>query len=158
MDKLEEARNIISQTDGKIAALFEERMRAVEEVARYKKERGLPIVDAERERALLEKNLALIGDGEYRPYFVGVFKALTDVSKSYQRKLLEGMRVAYAGVPGAFAHTAARSPTPKPSHTPISPPRTKRSRTANATRRCSRSRTATTATSGASWISPSSAR
>ena len=112
MEKIDEARNIISQTDEAIAALFETRMRAVGEVADYKKEHGLPVLDAEREKALLEKNLSAIKEERFRPYFAGVFKALTDVSKSYQHLILEGMKVAYAGVPGAFAHTAAKKAFP----------------------------------------------
>ena len=34
-------------------------------------------------------------------------KGTVSISKSYQRMLLDGMRVAYSGVPGAFAHIAA---------------------------------------------------
>ena len=110
--ELEEARSTISETDRAIADLFCRRMEAVEAVAAYKKEHGLPIVDEKRERALLDDDLAAVGRDEYRPYFVGVVKALTDVSKSYQRKILEGMRIAYSGVPGAFAHLAAKSAFP----------------------------------------------
>ncbi len=112
MEKIEEARKMISETDEKIAALFEERMRAVEKVAEYKKEHALPVLDAAREKALYEKNLAAVKDERFRPYFAGVFKALTDVSKAYQHLLLEGMRVAYSGVPGAFAHLAAKRAFP----------------------------------------------
>lgn len=113
---IEEARSIISKTDEEIAALFERRMKAVESVAEYKKENGIPVVDAEREKFLLEKNLSSIENETYRPYYVGVFKALTDVSKSYQRRLLEGMKVAYSGVPGAFAHLAAKRAFPDAEH------------------------------------------
>lgn len=115
---IEEARRIISETDGEIAKLFERRMGAVTEVARYKKERGIPVLDADREKALLEKNLSLIDNEEFRPYFVNVFKSLTDVSKSYQHKLLTGMRVAYSGVPGAFAHLAAKKAFPNANTVP----------------------------------------
>lgn len=108
MRDIEEARRIISETDVKIAALFERRMEAVRDVAAYKKAHGLPILDESREAALLEKNLAAVENEEFRPYFAGVFKSLTDVSKAYQHRLTEGMRVSFAGVPGAFAHNAAR--------------------------------------------------
>ena len=112
MNKLDEVRKIISETDEEIARLFEIRMDAVKQVAEYKKERALPILDPERERALLEKDLSAVKNEEYRPYFAGVVASLTDVSKSYQRKLLEGMRIAYSGVPGAFAHLAAKKAFP----------------------------------------------
>ena len=45
MEKLIEARKIISEADKQIAELFEKRMNAVKQVAEYKKERGLPVFD-----------------------------------------------------------------------------------------------------------------
>ena len=48
MNGLEEARKKINEIDAKMAALFEERMRAAELVAEYKKEHGLSILDAQR--------------------------------------------------------------------------------------------------------------
>lgn len=51
MDKLQEARKIISQVDEEMAALFVRRMEAAVQVAEYKKERGLPIFDGAREVA-----------------------------------------------------------------------------------------------------------
>ncbi len=112
MMDIEEARKIISDTDAEIARLFERRMKAVEDVARYKIAHALPIYDPERERALLEKNLACVESDGIRPYFAGIFKSLTDASKAYQRKFAEGMKVAYCGAPGAFAHHAVKSAFP----------------------------------------------
>ena len=113
---IDEARRIIGETDGEIARLFERRMGAVKEVAAYKKEHALPVYDAEREAALLEKNLSVIESDEFRPYFIDVFKSLTGVSKSYQKRQLEGMRVAYNGAPGAFAHLVAKKAFPDAEH------------------------------------------
>ena len=110
--KLEEARKIISDTDREIASLFCKRMDAVSEVARIKKEHALPILDEKRERELLERDIASVENETYRPYFTGVVKSLVDASKSYQRMILKGMRVAYAGVAGAFAHSAAKCAFP----------------------------------------------
>ncbi|MBR0303620.1 MAG: chorismate mutase [Clostridia bacterium] len=112
MTELDEARRIISESDAEIARCFERRMSAVRDIAAYKKERGLPIEDRERERTLLESTVSLIDDDEVRPYFAGVFRSLTDSSKSYQRRLIKGMRIAYSGVPGAFAHLAAKKAFP----------------------------------------------
>ncbi|MBP5160048.1 MAG: bifunctional chorismate mutase/prephenate dehydratase, partial [Lachnospiraceae bacterium] len=50
---------------------------------------------------------ALIGQEELRPYYVQFLKDAMNISKQYQRKLLEGVRVAYCGIEGAFAHMAA---------------------------------------------------
>ena len=46
MSKLDEARKKINEIDQKMADLFAARMKAVEMVAEYKMERGLPILDS----------------------------------------------------------------------------------------------------------------
>ena len=46
MTELDAARRTIDEVDAEMARLFCERMRAVEAVAAYKKERGLPVLDA----------------------------------------------------------------------------------------------------------------
>ena len=55
MDALEQARAEIDTVDAQLAALFERRMAAVLQVAEYKRAHGLPIYDAAREAAVLEK-------------------------------------------------------------------------------------------------------
>lgn len=107
MDKLQEAREAINRVDNEMARLFVERMRAAAAVAEYKKENGLPILDASREAQVIERGVARIEDEDLKEYYVTFLKHLMDVSKSYQRTLLEGMRVAYSGTEGAFAHIAA---------------------------------------------------
>ena len=62
MSKLDDARKKINDIDIKMAALFEERMKASEEVARYKQENGLSIYDPVREEELIKKNSMLIND------------------------------------------------------------------------------------------------
>ena len=59
-NKLEEARQIINKVDAQMAELFVERMKAAEMVSEYKKEFGLPILDKDRENAVVEKNASLI--------------------------------------------------------------------------------------------------
>ena len=58
MDALEQARAEIDEVDAQLAALFERRMAAVLQVAEYKRAHGLPIFDAAREAAVLEKAAA----------------------------------------------------------------------------------------------------
>ncbi|MBR7161825.1 MAG: chorismate mutase, partial [Clostridia bacterium] len=103
MEKLIQARETISKVDKEIAALFEQRMAAVRLVSEYKTEHGLPIYDAAREDALIEKNTSLIQDEELRPYYVDFLRNTMRVSRNFQAKLSEGMRVAFSGVEGAFA-------------------------------------------------------
>lgn len=108
MDKLEEARLIINEVDGEMAALFEKRMDAARLVAEYKKEHGLPIDDFSREESIIAKNSALIKNPDYSPYYVNFLRKNIELSKDFQHRLLEGMRVAYSGVSGAFADITAK--------------------------------------------------
>lgn len=108
MNLLEEARQEIDRIDSQMRALFEERMTAVGKVAQYKKERGMQIFDSARENQVIEKNAAKMTRPDLRPYYVSFLRAGMDVSKQYQHRLLEGLRVAFSGVEGAFAQIAAR--------------------------------------------------
>lgn len=106
MDLLEQARREINEVDREMAELFVRRMRAAEKVAAYKQEKGLPVLDAAREEQVLRKNAGRVEDDELRAYYVNFLKNNMAISRSYQHKLLEGMRVAYCGTEGAFAHIA----------------------------------------------------
>ncbi len=118
MTKLDDARKIINEVDEKIAELFEKRMYAAKMVAQYKQERGLPIYDGAREKQVIEKNSAYIKDDNLRSYYISFQQGVMDISKAYQHRLLEGMRVAYSGVPGAFAEIAAKKAFPDASPVP----------------------------------------
>lgn len=116
MDKLEKARKEINEADKEIAALFVKRMTAVKDVAEYKKERGLPVLDREREDALIARNSAFVEDGELRAYYVNFLKYSMELSRSFQHKLISGARVAYSGTEGAFACSAAKLLFPDAEH------------------------------------------
>ena len=105
--KLEEARKIINEVDSQMAELFVKRMRAAEMVCEHKMEYGLPILDQKREDEVIEKNSALIEDEILKGYYIDYLKHLMSVSRAYQHRLQKGLRVAYSGVEGAFAHIAA---------------------------------------------------
>ncbi len=107
MDKLLQARETIDRIDKEMAKLFCERMKAVSEVAAYKKERGLRVLDSSREEEVIAKNTARIEDDALRSYYTLFLKNTITLSKQYQLSLMEGARVAYSGVEGAFAHIAA---------------------------------------------------
>lgn len=106
-NKLEEARKTINRVDMQMAELFEERMRAVEQVYEYKKSFGLPIYDARREEEVVERNCSLIKNGVYKGYYSDYLRNLMAVSRAYQYRMQNGLKVAYSGVEGAFAHIAA---------------------------------------------------
>ena len=106
MDQLEEARKIISEVDDEMARLFVRRMRAVEQVAEYKQVHGLPVLDAAREEQVLRRGAERVEDEVLRSYYVNFIRKNMELSRDYQHKLLRGMRVAYCGTEGAFAHIA----------------------------------------------------
>lgn len=107
MADLKEARQIINETDKAMAQLFKKRMDAVRLVAAYKKEHGLPIDDLVREEEMIARNSQLIEDEDYRSYYVNFLRNNIELSKQLQHRLLDGMRVAYSGVEGAFANIVA---------------------------------------------------
>ena len=106
-NKLEEARKIINEVDSEMAKLFVKRMKAAELVFEYKKEHGLPILDEKRENEVIERNSALVEDEVLKEYYIDYLKNVMSVSRSYQYRLQNRMKIAYSGVEGAFAHIAA---------------------------------------------------
>lgn len=107
-DKLQQARTIINDVDKQMAELFVKRMEAAKLVAEHKKEHGMPILDTAREAQVISKNSQYIEDDELRAFYVNFLQNTMDISKLYQRKNLQGMRVAYSGIEGAFAHFATK--------------------------------------------------
>lgn len=112
MDSLNETRKVINDLDREMAELFCQRMLAVREVAKFKQERGLPILDPAREAEVIEKNSMLVEDEEIRSYYVKFIESVMSVSRAYQDRLISGMKIAYCGTEGAFAHIAAESAFP----------------------------------------------
>jgi chorismate mutase/prephenate dehydratase len=119
MDKLKEAREEISQIDTEIAELFCKRMKAVKKVAEYKSEHGMPILDPAREEEVIINGAKRVPDEELRSYYVNFIRETMKISRSYQSKLLEGMKVAYSGTEGAFAHIASKRLFPSSSAIPF---------------------------------------
>ena len=113
MSQLDQIRTKINDIDEKMAALFEERMHMSEQVAAFKRERGLSVRDAERERELIARSAACIGDEAIGSYYAQFLRKVIDLSCAYQTRLMEGMQVAYCGVEGAYAYIAARRMFPQ---------------------------------------------
>ena len=104
---LEEARKIINDVDAQMAELFVKRMRAAEMVYAHKKKMGLPILDQAREAAVIERNTKRIEDEVLKGYYIDYLKNVMSISRAYQYRMQNGLKVAYSGVEGAFAHIAA---------------------------------------------------
>ena len=108
MNDLLKAREIINKVDTEMAKLFEERMDAAKMVAAYKKTHGLPVDDFSREEEIIKKNTEKLERQEYKSYYTSFLRNNIDLSKALQHRLLDGMRVAYSGVKGAFAEISAK--------------------------------------------------
>ncbi len=84
---LEELRGRIDGIDRQMVELFRQRMELSAEAARYKRERGMPLRAAGRERALLGQVADQAGE-ELADYAQSVFRAVLAASRSYQSALL----------------------------------------------------------------------
>ena len=84
MNLLDEARVKINEIDKKMISLFEERMKAVLDVLKYKKEHNLPVFDEKREIELIKKNLDLLQDESLKEYYLIFFNGMLEASKKYQ--------------------------------------------------------------------------
>ncbi len=107
MSDLDNARSAINAIDKEMAELFCRRMAAASVVARHKQKVGMPILDAAREREVIERNAAYVSDPTLREYYVNFITETMAISRAYQSRLLHGMRIAYSGTLGAFAYIAA---------------------------------------------------
>ena len=107
MEQLEVIRKQIDEVDAQIAPLFERRMELVREVTAYKTAHGLATADPSREDDILRRGAARIQDRDVREYYVSFQKEVLSLSRDFQRRLSSGLKVAYSGVPGAFAYIAA---------------------------------------------------
>lgn len=106
MKDLKDLRKKINLIDKEMASLFEERMTIVGEIAESKKQSGISIYDKDREEEVVRNNACLIADETIREYYVNFIRNNMEVSRNYQSRILEGMKVAFSGTEGAFAHIA----------------------------------------------------
>ena len=81
--------------DKAMAELFVRRMHAAEAVAQYKKERGLAILDEAREAEVVRRNSAFVEDETLREYYINFLRENMSISRAYQSRLLEGMKIAF---------------------------------------------------------------
>jgi len=84
---LEELRNNIDDIDSKLIQLFSERMDICSKIAEYKKQNGLSVLDAARERQKLVDISSSITEDK-RSYARVLYSLLFELSRSYQNKIL----------------------------------------------------------------------
>lgn len=74
--------------DKEMIALFSRRMELVSQVAAYKKEKNMPILDSGREAQVLDKVGREAGEA-LAEYAKTVYQTLLQVSKAYQAEILQ---------------------------------------------------------------------
>ena len=129
MDDLQSLRRDIDAIDRQLVELFRQRMDVTRRVGEYKRAQGIPVLDQERERQVLQNKGELAGE-ELRPAVITLFQTVMALSRRQQRDLMgQGQdnpglrrwrdaqeerrqpvpapRVVYQGVPGAYSEQAA---------------------------------------------------
>ena len=101
---LEELRAEIDEIDRQMIDLFKERMEAASQIAEYKKERGLPVLDAGRERALLGKVADQAGE-EFADYAQSMYRTILSTSRSYQNGRMGTSSSVYDSIRDALTTT-----------------------------------------------------
>lgn len=85
---LDDYRVKIDQIDKEIIKKMEERMRIAEGIAKYKKENGVPVLDAYREREKLEQITEIASD-DMASYAKILYNTVMELSKDHQRKVTQ---------------------------------------------------------------------
>ncbi len=85
---MDDYRKKIDAIDEEIVKKLEERMRTVENIARYKKDNELPVLDALREREKIEKITDLAAD-DMASYTRILYNTIIEMSKDHQRKITQ---------------------------------------------------------------------
>ena len=86
---LNELRERINETDKEIVDLFVRRMSISADIAEYKRQNSLPVLDSARERELLDKVASLSGDG-MENYTRELYITIMKLSRDYQNAVIIG--------------------------------------------------------------------
>ena len=108
--ELKELRDQIDGIDRELVELFKKRMKVAANVAEYKRQNNMKVLDASRERALLEKISELSGE-EFEEYSRVLYSTILDVSRSYQHSKLDNGSALYREITGAIEDTPKMFPS-----------------------------------------------
>lgn len=88
MEELRQYREQIDRIDREIARLFQDRMEVVCAVAQYKQARGLPVLDAQREKQVLAAKVQLARDQEMAADLTDLFEHIMAIARRRQHRLI----------------------------------------------------------------------
>ncbi|MGN1051282.1 MAG: prephenate dehydratase [Acutalibacteraceae bacterium] len=131
MRELKEIREEINEIDEKLIALFKRRMDCAKDVGEYKKAKGIPVLNQDREQEILDE--VLKKGGEYGHASQLLYSNIMELSRGLQhniigsgkemRKLIdsadhslsfgEDTSIAFSGIKGANSHIASLKLFPK---------------------------------------------
>ncbi len=86
MSELDDYRDNIDQIDKEITRLFEERMNLVLKVGEYKKAHKIPVLNKEREKQVLEKNVGYLQNKDYGASLQSFFINMINIAKDLEHK------------------------------------------------------------------------
>lgn len=86
MEDLKIYREKIDEIDSQLVALFEERMEIVLNIADYKREKNIPILNKSREKEVIEKNTQRLKNKKFEESLGKFFVYLMGLSKEEQEK------------------------------------------------------------------------
>lgn len=102
--ELKNYRDQLDRIDSQILSLFSERMAISGEIAQWKQENGMPVLDVRREkeklRTMEEKSPADLGE-----YSVSLFSLIMELSRSYQNRILHPSSPETAAIEKALKET-----------------------------------------------------
>lgn len=107
--ELSDLRDAIDRVDAQLLPLFIERMHISEQVALYKKERNMPILNRERERALLAR-LGERAGADYERAVYHLYQTILELSRARQAELIAEPAAVSARISEALSHEAAIFP------------------------------------------------
>ncbi len=107
--ELNEMRKTIDDIDAGITNLLIKRLNVAKDVAAYKKERGLPVFDPQREREKLGEIAKQAGD-EYAGACDTLFSLIFDLSRSVQHRIVAGQSPIKDLIKKALTETDAQFP------------------------------------------------
>lgn len=88
MNELEQYRDEIDQIDQQLTRLVERRFNIAKKVIAFKKENGLPVLDASREEVVIKRNQERLEDAAYVEDLAAFYQALMEISKNIQTRML----------------------------------------------------------------------
>ncbi|MBR2353002.1 MAG: prephenate dehydratase [Clostridia bacterium] len=107
--ELKELREQIDQIDRELVPLFIKRMNVCADVAEYKRQNHMQVLDSSRERALLEKISEAAGE-DFEEYARTLYATILDLSRSYQHRRLDSDSPLYREITEAMTKTAPMFP------------------------------------------------